>query len=921
MRKVAIISSTAPAKPRSDKYPIGTSVARTSSGTTIINQGGGESVDIVKTGDSISFTDKNVLSSLRAAAEFISKKNDSSVEAVVDFLKGLKINGVPITRVIQKATKVDEFSDTDVMTALRVLAEIANNSEELKKIFLRKDRDDEAAGLITFLKGLLIGENGSGITVLENGMSQAVVDYLYVKVKAIFEELEVKKKTYVGGEQILSPAGMKCIKVEELADAYRCFFKSEEDGVEIENKFTPGTLAIAQECNIKVGVSHHVGNRYYWREVTAVGTDYIDLSKTKCDLNIENDIPSVGDDIVALGHSSDIARQGAIILSSVNEVAPSIIMYQGIDSFSLDGREVIGFDFDKVTGRAKMRVYGDSYTGAKDRSSFIENTQEGGVEVKGKLHIQPGSTGFENVSGLEFGKVNLLRNSAFTGDYNSALLEEGTELEPETDLYSQALKFWAATNATVNVDAASQSGRSATLNAGILLQTLHYKMMAGEKYIISLRAKGSSVSVSCAGLEKTETLTPDYQRFIYKFEATAETEFTVSGTCTICELQLERGTVPSEWSMSPLDNNSSEAKFEALRYLTDVIKNGSATFIGGLGLMSMLKLGNYVDGEMKKETAGVSGVYNDDDDVAFYAGGNYEQAVQAVLEYLDNPNRELDEGTLAEIAKVVITHGGRAILNDVILRGYVYALGGYFRGTFDAADGKTHIDEDGTGWIGRLAEKYFARWDADGNGSLCFGNILWDSVRKLLTVDGRLNAKGGSKLGNLTINENGAQIGGNAVFEEITYLFMGPPVMVETQEQIAARVRDSIINQIARSTTIFLNVNRGQVDYRYTVNLPTRDEIYEKAGVNNSYGFRLTIIVTSSMFKLPGSQFDAINFNPTFRITSRPRQSNNLFGDDFPTGEMHDNNDNLIDYIDMSKGDVLELYCYNGIYYLLNRRN
>lgn len=32
---------------------------------------------------------------------------------------------------------------------------------------------------------------------------------------------------------------------------------------------------------------------------------------------------------------------------------------------------------------------------------------------------------------------------------------------------------------------------------------------------------------------------------------------------------------------------------------------------------------------------------------------------------------------LLNMAKVVITHGGRAILNDVIVRGYIYALGGF----------------------------------------------------------------------------------------------------------------------------------------------------------------------------------------------------------------------------------------------------
>jgi hypothetical protein len=45
-----------------------------------------------------------------------------------------------------------------------------------------------------------------------------------VKIKAVFDELEVKKKTHVGGEQIISPAGMKCVRVEELDESYRCFF-------------------------------------------------------------------------------------------------------------------------------------------------------------------------------------------------------------------------------------------------------------------------------------------------------------------------------------------------------------------------------------------------------------------------------------------------------------------------------------------------------------------------------------------------------------------------------------------------------------------------------------------------------------------------------------------------------------------------
>ena len=138
-------------------------------------------------------------------------------------------------------------TDHNVYSALRSL-----------KTFLRKDKEDIANELITFLKGLLIGKNGSGITVLEDGTSQAVVDRLYVKIKAVFDELEVKKKTHVGGEQIISPAGMKCVRVEELDESYRCFFLSEVDGITINNEFTVGTFALSQEFNIKEGTSHNL---------------------------------------------------------------------------------------------------------------------------------------------------------------------------------------------------------------------------------------------------------------------------------------------------------------------------------------------------------------------------------------------------------------------------------------------------------------------------------------------------------------------------------------------------------------------------------------------------------------------------------------------------------------------------------------
>lgn len=596
------------------------------------------------------------------------------------------------------------------------------NIEELSKYFLRKDKEDIANELITFLKGLLIGKNGSGITVLENGMSQAVVDYLYVKVKAVFDELEVKKKTYVGGEQVISHAGMKCNRVDELDDVYRCYFKEEEDGIEIENQFTPGSLAIAQECNIKTGVSHHVGNRYYWRLVTAVGENYIDLSKTVCDPNVENDVPVAGDDIVGLGHKTDMTRQAAIILSSVNEVSPSIIMYQGINDFTLTGKDVISFDFDKSTGKARMKVYGDTYIGDKDRTTYMEYTQDKGVDIKGMFHIEQGSTGWRNMEGLPdeiqaaadlaqdakdaidnaaVGSVNLLRNSGFTGDYETEELSATTELSAATELYSKQLKHWTGV-ATVSSDSAAGSGYSASI--GSLSQSV--SLIRNENYVISFKAKGVSVSVSCGDFSTTQPLTSSYQRYTHKITFNGSGIFLISGTATVCDLQLERGTIATDWKPSILDNDKATAGFQSINYIASAIKDGSVDILGGLILANMIQLGNYKDGKMQKVTAGVSGIYNDDDDVAFWAGGKLEQAILTVMRFRNDPNYQPTDAEWANMANFVATHGG-----DVFLRGYIYALGGYFRGKIEIANGKILLNEDGSGQLANGNIK----WDADGN--------------------------------------------------------------------------------------------------------------------------------------------------------------------------------------------------------------
>ena len=121
--------------------------------------GAGVGIDIIGAESTVPVTDTNVMSSLRSLVEFISKTADSDIPAVINFIRGIKINEHFINRLLLKNTDAGEISDTDVMSALRVLAEITANNEELKKIFLRKDEIDSTNYLLGLLGGAVV-ENG-----------------------------------------------------------------------------------------------------------------------------------------------------------------------------------------------------------------------------------------------------------------------------------------------------------------------------------------------------------------------------------------------------------------------------------------------------------------------------------------------------------------------------------------------------------------------------------------------------------------------------------------------------------------------------------------------------------------------------------------------------------------------------------------
>lgn len=573
--------------------------------------------------------------------------------------------------------------------------------EELQKMFLRKDQDDQTEYLVKFLQGLHCGEfnqgsTGVGIYQDDAGNWHIETDYLDVRLKFTAKEVEIQTVYHIAGAQVKSSANMKCVRVEELDDVYRCYMNTtDDDGNEVTNDFKAQDQAYVQTFNLVKQADGTTGNHFLWRLVVAVGENYIDLSKSVCAEG--SDAPKAGDDIVQLGYrgTDDPNRQVAVIDAGAGNGSPYYRQYVGIDSFTLPAPETqLKPGDNELSGRFHIE---QGSTGWRNMDGLPEEIQEA---MDAALAAQ------EGVDGIGVGSVNLLRNSGFTGNYETESLAPGTVLQAGTEMYSKALLHWSGI-ATVQEDTDAVSGRSATV--GSLSQALA-SLIPNEHYVISYKAKGTSLAVACGDFSVAQPLTTDYQRYAHKFTFTGTGVFMLSGTATVCDIQLERGTIATDWKPSPLDNDKTAARFQSIQYIADAIKNGSVDILGGLILASMLQLGNYKDGEMQKVTAGISGIYNDDDDVYTWGGGTLEQAIRAVMMFKDDPTYQPDEAELRQIAKAVITHGGRVILNDVILRGYVYALGGIFQGRVSIAGGKILLDEDGSG---KLAEGAYY-WDEYG---------------------------------------------------------------------------------------------------------------------------------------------------------------------------------------------------------------
>lgn len=291
-------------------------------------------------------------------------------------------------------------SDSNVFSAKRSLATL-----------LRKDKEDQTNYLIKLLGGIIspfltspdfvTGMMGAGMSFSseKGGESVGWIDKLYVRKKAIFQLLSIMETELAGASFMFNASGARATitKVEFIekkgirfkdgkgvkfsggkrgysspgtyGSVYRCYFLADDGEKAIENRFKPGNLARSQSFNIKEGVHEGVSNHYWWRLVENVGDNYIDVSVSHCDEG--SDIPKEGDVVVQLGDVSDPDFQSAIVLSAYGDGAPSLTFYQGINSYSLSGRDIVSIGYDRVKKEGYFNVYGRAYLGNREQTNYL----------------------------------------------------------------------------------------------------------------------------------------------------------------------------------------------------------------------------------------------------------------------------------------------------------------------------------------------------------------------------------------------------------------------------------------------------------------------------------------------------------------------------------------------------------------------
>lgn len=564
--------------------------------------------------------------------------DNALVSAEVELVNSLEAGQSDIKQIIQSV-------EGEVVRGLGNISTGGNsfNASVADKMYLSKVKRDTAQELINFEKGLAFGNgthrvtpegvaifkelisqifksgaNGSGFRLgkySDSEDSYLELDRLLVRKTAEFIKLVIRELQSVGGEIVLSPASMKISKVDFLQkgtllpeygtyplryDVYRCSFLTKRNGEEITNPFAVNDLVRCQTFNIKEGTTANAKNKYYWRRVTMVGADYIDILALSGG-NYGDSQPEVGDELVQMGNTTDVARQSVLYLSAYGDDSPSIKLYKGVNDYTLDGKEIFVVSRDEIYALAsmfKLKVKDGDTTKETTLAEIVAN-------VDGLT-----STVATNKQEIE-SRVSKIEQ---TTDKISLQVETTTNLK--NCIVGSALREWdditkiaASLSQTVTITSGggvggsnyatfSASGASSNTYTGLYFKDV--RVTAGKTYVFSVWTKlvglldnGAYYSIKRYD-NNTEGAVVKSGNFVTSLGdwKLFTTTFTVPDGCTnllleiavrkngainMCRPMIMEGTEYGGWSLSPYDKTEAGKLESGLKKTGVDIENGKIT--------------------------------------------------------------------------------------------------------------------------------------------------------------------------------------------------------------------------------------------------------------------------------------------------------------------------------------------------------
>lgn len=323
--------------------------------------------------------------------------------------------------------------------------------EDLDKRYLRKDINDEAAGEIIFDKkigssifldgmdgkGWEIKADGSGImealkvrsdiyagnkigsisfapgftgwgTEIDIPTATGTFDNIFVRKTFTAYEIVYSQIYGLGGNQIVSDIN-KIGRVERLSDRWRCYM-DDMDGLMLMNLREGDGVRIQRRNGI-------TSTKYLFGRCIGISSDYFDVAYPLIEGTGE---PEAGDFAMRWGNDRDTTRQGLIYLTSADQGAPFIAVYDGITGVSTQDTlkaQLGNLSMIRTKNGTQLKGYGAYLNGI-----YIENSSiylDNGMTVEQQFSVMNGELrseieGVRNDMSLESG--NILVNSTFGKD-------------------------------------------------------------------------------------------------------------------------------------------------------------------------------------------------------------------------------------------------------------------------------------------------------------------------------------------------------------------------------------------------------------------------------------------------------------------------------------------------------------------------